>query len=203
MHAIYDDAWREICSLPREQLGVLAAKLVEEPFIADWLKNDSAPRRHCGRAIAAALRERHDRDPYLEVSTERQLVRKGEIVLCAANQPEPFLGAEDFREGAVVCDIAVPNNVVPDIARQRPDLIYQQGGIVATPNGESLHPGARAFLREGQLFACMAETVVLGLAGFDRHYSYGAITKRQVREIATLAQAHGFRLADYKKGSSL
>ncbi len=200
---IYDDAWQEICSMQPQHLGQLAGKLAQEPLIRDWLAHGTAPRRDCGRAIANHLRQRYGEDPYLRVSTDRRLIREGRIVLCAANHPQPFLTAEDFREGAIVCDIAVPNNVVAGITVKRPDLIYQQGGIVATPNGESLHPGARAFLAEGQLFACMAETVILGLAGFERHYSYGQITKRQVREIAALAEMHGFRLADYKTGSSL
>ena len=90
-----------------------------------------------------------------------------------------------------------------DITSARPDLIYQQGGVVATPNGESLHPSARAFLKSGQLFACMAETAILGLAGINRHYSYGAISKQQVREILVLAKAHGFSLASSKSGNSL
>jgi predicted amino acid dehydrogenase len=49
----------------------------------------------------------------------------------------------------------------------------------------------------------MAETVILGLAGINQHYSYGAISKQQVREILALAKAHGFSLASYKKGNSL
>lgn len=202
-HAIYDDAWKDICSLPRDRLGALARRLLDETLVQEWLGNGTAPRRDCGRQIAQHLRERHGCDPYLQVSTDRALIREGHIVLCAANSPEPFLTADDFRERAIVCDIAVPNNVAPEIAASRPDVVYQQGGIVATPNGESLHPGARAFLKEGQLFACMAETVVLGLAGFDRHYSYGPISKQQVSEIATLARAHGFSLAGSKTGNSL
>ncbi|HVK94755.1 MAG TPA: aminotransferase class III-fold pyridoxal phosphate-dependent enzyme [Noviherbaspirillum sp.] len=202
-YSIYDDAWQEISTLPRERLGVLAQKLSSEALILDWLESGNAPRRDCGRAIAQYLRERYGSDPYLTISTDHALIRQGHIVLCAANSPEPFLFADDFRERAIVCDIAVPHNVAPEVAANRPDLVYQQGGIVATPNGESLHPGARAFLGAGQLFACMAETVILGLAGFNRHYSYGPISKQQVREIAALARAHGFTLAEYKAGNSL
>ncbi|HEY0846483.1 MAG TPA: aminotransferase class III-fold pyridoxal phosphate-dependent enzyme, partial [Noviherbaspirillum sp.] len=202
-HAIYDDAWQDICSLPRERLGALARRLLDESVVQEWLERGSAPKRDCGRQIAQHLRERYGADPYLQVSTDRALIREGHIVLCAANSPEPFLMAEDFREGAIICDIAVPNNVAPDVPANRPDLVYQQGGIVATPNGESLHPGARAFLKSGQLFACMAETVILGLSGFNRHYSYGPISKQQVSEIAALARAHGFSLAESKTGNSL
>nr|ABW82987.1 pyridoxalphosphate dependent aminotransferase class III [uncultured bacterium pEAF66] len=203
LHSIYDDTWQEICTLPREKLGRLAQRLVREPLVAEWLEEGTAPQRGRGKAIAQYVAERHGHDPYITVSTDRSLIRRGHIVLCAANSAEPFLTGEDFRENAIVCDIAVPNNVCEGIGKDRPDVVYQQGGIVATPNGESLHPGARAFLGAGQLFACMAETVIMGLAGINRHYSYGAISKQQVREIAALGRAHGFSLAEYKTGSSL
>ena len=202
-HNIYEDTWQEIISKPISQLGALAKRLIQEPLIQEWIECKNAPEKSIGKVIASTLVERHGTDPFITVSTDLELVKQGNIVLCSANSAEPFLSADDFGINAIVCDIAVPNNVHANISEQRPDIIYQQGGIVATPNGESLHPTARAFLGAGQLFACMAETVVLGLAGINRHYSYGAISKQQVREILALSKAHGFSLASYKKGNSL
>ncbi|MDR7090638.1 aminotransferase class III-fold pyridoxal phosphate-dependent enzyme [Cellvibrio fibrivorans] len=203
VYTIYEDTWQEINSKPFNQLGALAKKLIQEPIIQEWIECKNAPVKVIGKTIANAIAERHGADPYVTISTDLTLVKQGNIVLCSANSAEPFLGADDFGMNAIICDIAVPNNVQANIVQQRPDIIYQQGGIVATPNGESLHPTARAFLGAGQLFACMAETVILGLAGINQHYSYGAISKQQVREILALAKAHGFSLASYKKGNSL
>ncbi len=201
--AIYGDAWDDIRTLPAGQLGALAGALLDEPLVRGWLAAGGAPASGAGRAIAEAVQARHGGDPYLQLTTDLARVREGRVVLCAASHPEPFLGASDFAPGAVVCDVAVPNNVRPGLALERPDIDYQQGGIVATPHGESLHPSARSFLGEGELFACMAETAVLGLAGFERHYSHGPIDRRQVREIEALAGLHGFRLAQPKRGASL
>jgi predicted amino acid dehydrogenase len=203
VYTIYEDTWQEINSKPFNQLGALAKKLIQEPIIQEWIECKNAPVKVIGKTMANAIAERHGSDPYITISTDLALVKEGNIVLCSANSAEPFLGADDFGMNAIICDIAVPNNVQANIVQQRPDIIYQQGGIVATPNGESLHPTARAFLGAGQLFACMAETVILGLAGINQHYSYGAISKQQVREILALAKAHGFSLASYKKGNSL
>jgi predicted amino acid dehydrogenase len=203
VHCIYDDTWQEMISTPFHSWGMLAKKLMSETFIHEWLECKNAPEKNIGRVIATHLVEVHGKDPFITVSTDLSLIKQGHIVLCAANAHEAFLNPEEFREGAIICDIAVPNNVHADVVSARPDVIYQQGGVVATPNGESLHPTARAFLKSGQLFACMAETVVLGLAGVNRHYSHGAISKHQVREILALAKAHGFTLANYKTGNSL
>lgn len=202
MHAVYEECWQQLLATRGQAAGGMAARLAQEPLIAQWLAQ-GAPAQHRGRLIHEALVARHGQDPFIRVSLDAHDVREADVVLCAANAPEPFLEAQDFRHGAVVCDVAVPHNVRAQGLAQRPDLDYMRGGIVATPNGESLHPSSRAFLEEGQIFACMAETVVLGLAGMSGHYSHGAISPRQVREIAALAAAHGFTLADYKQDNSL
>jgi acetylornithine/succinyldiaminopimelate/putrescine aminotransferase/predicted amino acid dehydrogenase len=199
---VYEACWQLLQSARDDVAGGIAGRLAQEPLIAQWLAQ-GAPAQGRGRLIHEALLARHGEDPFIRISQDPCEVREADVVLCAANAPEPFLDAADFRRGAVVCDVAVPHNVREAGLAARPDLRYLQGGIVATPNGESLHPGARAFLGEGQLFACMAETALLGLAGMSGHYSYGAISPRQVREIAALAAAHGFRLADFKRSNSL
>ncbi|UKY51973.1 aminotransferase class III-fold pyridoxal phosphate-dependent enzyme [Streptomyces inhibens] len=201
VHGIYQECWSRITA--GGELAGIPARLAEEPLITKWLAEGSADDAGRGRAIAEYLEERYGTDPFLTVTQDGAALREAQLVLCASNNPEPFLTGEHFAPDAVICDIAVPNNAVPGLAAQRPDLAYMLGGIVATPNGESLHPSARAFLEAGQLFACMAETALMGLAGIDHHYSYGNITRQQVIDIAALAEAHGLRLADYKSAHSV
>jgi acetylornithine/succinyldiaminopimelate/putrescine aminotransferase/predicted amino acid dehydrogenase len=149
---IYQECWMQIAA--GEDLHGIPAHLAEEELIRGWLRESRPAGEASGRAIAEYLEQRYGDDPFLSVARDLDVVREGQLVLCAANSPDPFLDARHFREGAVVCDIAVPNNVVPGLPSARPDLLYIQGGIAATPYGESLHPSARAFLGEGQLFAC-------------------------------------------------
>ncbi len=103
-----------------------------------------------GRELVRYFAERYGKDPFIEVA-DISSVKEGRVVVCAANAAEPFLMAHHFSDSAIVCDIAVPHNVDPRIRSERPDVLYMHGGIVATPNGESLDPGARAFLDSGQL----------------------------------------------------
>lgn len=201
VYAVYESAWQSLLSGTSQPQGIVA-RLLDEPLARQWLR-DGAPPRDRGRLLHESLVARHGHDPYVVVAPGPEVVRDAHAVLCAANAPEPFLEAEVFGRDAIVCDVAVPHNVRAASLATRPDVTYLQGGIVATPNGESLDPGARAFLGAGQIYACMAETAVLGLSGHRGHYSYGAITPQQVREIAALAKLHGFRLAEFKRGSSL
>jgi len=201
-HGIYGEIWRALTANSEDVPGDLAAAVRELSLVRDWLRSGQDPGREVGRRIAEAMDAAHGEHAFIVLSNEIEAARQAEIVICAANADRPFLNAHSFREGAVVCDIAVPNNVVADIAERRPDLRYMKGGIVATPNGESLDSTARAFLQAGQLFACMAETAVLGLSGIRHHYSYGPVTTNQVREIGALAKLHGFRLGMSKTTAS-
>jgi predicted amino acid dehydrogenase len=51
-------------------------------------------------------------------------------------------------------------------------------------------------LPDGHIYACTAETIVLGLAGLREHYSFGPLDPEKVQEILKLAKAHGFVLGD-------
>ncbi len=199
VYAIYQHCWEQIVA--GRALHGIPARLMDEPLIRFW-RHGQPPTKEAGRAISEFLEKQYGQDPFITIGNDDQVIRQGQLVLCAANSPTPFLNTDHFQEAAVICDIAVPGNIVSGLSSERPDLLTLQGGIVATPNGESLPAGTRAFLSEGQLFACMAETAVLGLSGFKEHYSYGAIHSAQVREIGLLSKAHGFRLAEYKREHS-
>jgi len=71
--------------------------------------------------------------PLFTIGNDDQAIRQGQLVLCAASSPIPFLKADHFQEAAVICDIAVPGNIVSGLSSERPDLLTLQGGIVATP----------------------------------------------------------------------
>lgn len=199
LYALYESCWQLI--LQGGNLTGIPAKLRHEPIIHEWLEQ-GAPEKDLGKLLHQRLVSHHGTDPYVTLSQDPADACRAHAVLCAANAPEPFLERHHFAPQALVCDVAVPANVPSSVAGSE-GLTYLQGGIVATPFGESLHPGARAFLGEGQVFACMAESIILGLSGYNQHYSYGAISRQQVNEIAALAEIHGFRLADFKRGSSL
>jgi hypothetical protein len=80
------------------------------------------------------------------------------------------------------------------VIEKRRDVLFFTGGVVRLPNGERID--APAFpLPAGHVFACMAETMVMGLSGIRESLSCGAVDLAKIRLIETLAQHHGFRLA--------
>ena len=51
-------------------------------------------------------------------------------------------------------------------------------------------------LARGHVYACMAETLLMGLEGLSTHGSIGPVTVAGVRSAMAMADKHGFTLAD-------
>lgn len=130
-------------------------------------------------------------------------LREASIILTATNAADPIIAADQLGEGPVlICDLAVPGDCAEDIAAKRPDVRVIRGGVVRLPGAPDFEiPGIP--LEPGQAFACMGETILLGLAGIGVDFSRGAISSARIREIAALAKLHGIALDADKRASSL
>ena len=130
----------------------------------------------------------------VRVSTRIEDVREADVVLSTTSAARPVIQPQHLKHGAVVCDVALPPDVSPRVARERDDVLVVEGGVVDVP-GE-IDFNFDFGLPPGKAYACMAETMVLALEGKYESYSLGKrIQVGQVREIARLACKHGFRLS--------
>ncbi len=147
----------------------------------------------------AALRERVERElgprAPVQIATDLASLRACDVVFAASNSPQPILGPEHVGDHpAVICDVAVPTDVRPELAWARPNARMLKGGIVRLPEGQDFAIPGMA-LPEGQSYACVAEVILLGIAGIGEHFSYGALSAQRVRQIGALARHHGFTFA--------
>lgn len=182
----------------------LAAKIKAHPKLKNWLENtDLVPTEKLGQLIHELMTEHYGYDSPILVSDDIEMVHNCELVVCATNASSSFLSVDLLGQGAVVCDVSVPHNISQEDLEQRPDIRCIRGGVVSTPNDESLDTRARAYLKEGQVYACMAESIVLGLEGDFDHYSYGDLNKQQVTRILAKAKKHGFKLSEVKDSESM
>jgi fatty aldehyde-generating acyl-ACP reductase len=130
----------------------------------------------------------------VRVSTQVGDIREADLVISATSAARPIVRSEDLRQGAVVCDMALPPDVSPRVARERSDVLVIGGGVVDVPGEVDL--GFDFGLAPGRAYACLAETMALALDGRYESYSLGKrVRVEQVREIAQLARRHGFRLS--------
>jgi predicted amino acid dehydrogenase len=123
-------------------------------------------------------------------------IAQSDLIFLATSSPEPLVGSDMVQPGTVICDLSRPANVSDDLFR-RSDILVIDGGIIEVPGRPNL--GFHFGLSPGLAYACMAETMMLAL---ERHYEHTSLG-RDLQEgtmdfLRTLAQKHGFRLAELR-----
>jgi acetylornithine/succinyldiaminopimelate/putrescine aminotransferase/predicted amino acid dehydrogenase len=123
----------------------------------------------------------------------RTAIRPAHIVITATSATGTVVSPADLRPHAIVCDVSRPANVSREVMAARPDVLVIDGGVIAAPAGSAL---GEFGLGEGHVYACMAETMMLTLAGHLENTSLGAdLSPQTLRQLKSLAGEHGFRVA--------
>lgn len=139
----------------------------------------------------------------VEVSTTMESLRECDLVLSATNTPEPIIFPEhlDPTRHTVLCDISIPADCAPEVDELATATVIRGGLIQAWENDTISFPGVP--LEEGRMYACMAETALIGLEGLRENFSHGTVTVENVERIRRIAQRHGFRYLGPKTEQSL
>ena len=163
------------------ELGLLGGGAGERDDVGEWLR---------GRAEA----ELGARAP-VRIATDLGALTACDIILTASNAARPVLFPEHVAadRSVVVCDVAVPRDVHDSVLDQRPRATVLKGGVVRAPLGQPLAIGGMN-LPPGEVYGCLAETLLMGLAGIGEDFSYGALDPMRIRRIRDLALLHGFTL---------
>jgi predicted amino acid dehydrogenase len=136
-------------------------------------------------------------DDILSISTDLSSIHRSEIIVAVSNSDTRLIQTEWVKPNAIICDISVPCAASHEVIQNRKDVLYFTGGIVRLPHEEELDlPGFP--LPPGHVFACMAETMILGLSGIRENFSYGKLKVRQIELIESLASYHGFGVSSLK-----
>lgn len=128
----------------------------------------------------------------VQVGTDLSDLQNCNIIISATNAPEPLITPAHLgSHPTILCDVAVPGDAAPDLLYHRPNVRVIAGGIMRLPNEQTLTIRGMP-LAEGELYACISEVILLGLAGVREHFSYGSLRAERVRQMEQLAQQHGF-----------
>ncbi|HET9363451.1 MAG TPA: aminotransferase class III-fold pyridoxal phosphate-dependent enzyme [Candidatus Angelobacter sp.] len=139
----------------------------------------------------------------LEVTDDLYALRKCNMIAAASNSPEPLIRAEHLSEGpVVVCDVAVPADVSADVMIERPLATVIRGGLVRLPHNPDFVI-AGLDLEPGYAYACMAETLLMGLEGVTEPVSFGPIKPEGVQWALNAAKKHGFALGKFERTGSM
>lgn len=147
----------------------------------------------------AALRDRLQPSARSElvISTKMDVLREAQLILTVTSAIHDVIRPADLQPGSVVCDVARPRDVSAMVAAVRDDILVIDGGMVDVPGPVDFH--FNFGFPPGKAYACMAETIALALEGRFEDYTVGReITVQRVREIAAIAEKHGFRMSGFR-----
>ncbi len=180
--SLYEQAWQRLQAGDKQGIaGVLAKE--------DMSVNSD-------EAIGKQIKAYFASNAPIKISTNMFDLQTCNAIMTASNAPEKLIQAEYLsHETTIICDISVPEDVAESVSKERPKVIVLKGGRVSLPENQKLNLQGLS-LEQGQVYACMAETLILGLAGYRQHFSYGALEKSKVKQIRVLSKQHGFFLAD-------
>ena len=132
----------------------------------------------------------------LVTSDIKQLIN-AHLVITVTSAIDTIIKPKHLRRGAIVCDVARPRDVSQQVAKQRPDVLVIEGGMVEIPGPVDF--GFNFGFPPKMAYACMAETMALTLEKRFESYTLGKdITLSQVKTIDTIATKHGFKLGGFR-----
>lgn len=185
---IYAHAWERVL---RGETGCGIARSIAQSAIADDLRNAASTAEIGARIAYAFANERAVQAP-VRITTDLDALRHCNLIISATNAPEPIIRPEHLGvEPTVICDVSVPTDIDPAVFVDCPWVRVIKGGIMRLPLDQDLAIGGMD-LPGGQLYACLSEVVLLGMAGIQTHFSYGPLRPERVRQIRQLARQHGF-----------
>ncbi|OHD66286.1 MAG: hypothetical protein A2176_07285 [Spirochaetes bacterium RBG_13_51_14] len=196
---IYFNALQNIMALTRhdDNLSGVAKAIHTTTAVQAIIQNYSDIQNH-GLWLLEHITEEMKSDAPVVFGTDYSLIKEANLIVSASNSAKPVIFPEMLGEGPIViCDIAVPQDTDYSVYQQRSDVTIIQGGIVKVPhNADFTIHGIP--LEKGRAFACMSETMLMGLSNITEDFSYGKIKKEQVKKIMEIAKEHGFTLAAFK-----
>lgn len=145
------------------------------------------------------------RNPQLQVTITDNMesLKDCSIVVSSSNSSRPVIYPEHLSTTTrIICDLAVPQDVDASVGLVYPDLMQIMGGVVRLPQPNNFIVGGIPLPR-GHIFACMGETIVMGLDGC-RHFSgsIGSVRPEDVYKTLELADQFGYELGQFKEERS-
>jgi acetylornithine/succinyldiaminopimelate/putrescine aminotransferase/predicted amino acid dehydrogenase len=133
------------------------------------------------------------RFPLVLSNQVEQALAQCDVVITATSNGEAFIQPDCLKVNAIVCDVARPSDVAGEVQAVRPDVIAYEGGLVQLPADLRFGRPNVVGLPAGISLACLSETMILALAGVDRHYSVGGNSSLdEARQVFRWATAFGF-----------
>ncbi len=135
--------------------------------------------------------------PRAIATTDAASIRDADVIITVTSSDAAVILPEYLKTGAVVCDVARPRDVSVRVAKERPDVLVVEGGVVRVPGEVDF--GITFGFPPRTAYACMSETMMLALENRIENFTLGKeVSVAQVEETQRLAAKHGFALDGFR-----
>jgi predicted amino acid dehydrogenase len=135
--------------------------------------------------------------PRAEATVDVAMLRHADVIVTVTSTDAAVILPEHLQPGAVVIDVARPRDVSVRVAKERPDVLVVEGGVVKVPGQVDF--GVSFGFPPGTAYACMSETMMLALDDRPESFTLGKdVSVEQVLETQRLAHKHGFTLDGFR-----
>lgn len=132
-----------------------------------------------------------------EATTDLERLKEADVVVTVTSSDTAIIEPRHLKKGAVVCDVSRPRDVSVRVAKERPDVLVIEGGVVKVPGNVDF--GMSFGFPPQTAYACMSETMLLALENRPESYTLGKdVSVQQVDETLAWARKHGFELAGFR-----
>ncbi|HWI60628.1 MAG TPA: aminotransferase class III-fold pyridoxal phosphate-dependent enzyme [Symbiobacteriaceae bacterium] len=135
---------------------------------------------------------------HLIITTDiNAMLPQADLVVTATSSADEIITPQNLKFGAAVCDISRPPNVSRAVKDARPDVLVIDGGVVAVPGLPDFH--WKFGFEQGLAYACMCETMILGLLHHYEDTSIGTdLNMPMIRHLKKAGADLGFKLAQLR-----
>jgi predicted amino acid dehydrogenase len=155
-------------------------------------------------AVPAAVRAVNDRIQVI-CSYRLEDIREADLTIVATNWPGSLVAADHLKPGAIIIDDSYPKNVSPRVAKDRPDVVALEGGILRLPSGLEIDRSRNVpnlldvpltrMISCREVYGCFAETLTLAASGHAGNYGLGRSDPELAEDILARARRLGFTMA--------
>lgn len=172
-------------------IGAACARLLARAAEEVWLVSPETAKLLALKA--SILADTPDATLHLAARTDPALPEMDMVVTATSGAGSRVLDIMKVKPGCVITDVARPLDLPPGEVARRPDVLVIESGEILLPGDVKMKDIG---LPPGVVYACLAETIVLALAGRFENYTVGRrIEWTKVHEIYKLGLEHGMRLA--------
>lgn len=141
----------------------------------------------------AALRKEIG-EHHCEVVSREELISRSNLIIAVTSETSVLnVDQSLFLPGAVICDAERPRSFAQLITR--PDVLVYEGGLLKVPGADPANQTVDLLLSPGIVPACVGETMVLALEGWEGDFSIGELRPNLCMWLGNRAKKHGFEIA--------